>query len=129
MGIFETNIMNLFIVFIIIVTLIGERIKSILDQRKEKIKNILQTIDKEINVAKVSWLKTKKIIEIASLYSGITYTRSIKLTWKFNIRRHKQLKNNIFLFQRKTKQLIKSERLEKLKIAIKSVFYLRLKKT
>jgi F-type H+-transporting ATPase subunit b len=126
--IFETNIVNLCVVFAVLVTVVGERIGSALNQRKEKIKNILRTMDKEVDSAKGNWLKAKKIVEIANLRSSTIHTTSTKLIQQLGVARHEQLKNELFLLRRKTEQSIKSERLQKLKAAAKRILYLRLKK-
>lgn len=126
--IFETNIVNLSVVLLVVVTVVGERIGSVLDQRKEKIKTILQTIDKEVDAAKENWLKAKTALEIANRRSDTIHTMSIDRIQKTNMAQHKQLQDELFLLRRKTEHSIKSERLLKLKTAAQEVLYQRLRK-
>jgi F-type H+-transporting ATPase subunit b len=126
--IFETNIVNLSVVIAVVVTVVGERIGSVLDQRKEKIKTILQTIDKEVDAAKENWLKAKKALELAHLRSDTIHTISIDRIQKTDIAQHKQLQDELFLLRRKTEYSIKSERLLKLKTAAQEVLHRRLTK-
>jgi hypothetical protein len=70
-NIFETNIMNLSVVIRIVVTVVSETIELTLNQRKQKIQLIFQTIDNDVDAARLDWVESNKILEIAHIRSEI----------------------------------------------------------
>jgi F-type H+-transporting ATPase subunit b len=127
--IFETNIVNLSVVIGVVVTVVGETVESTLTQRKQKIQLIFQTIDNDVDAARLDWVESNKILEIAHIRSETIRNRSIEIIIERDAQENEQLKGHLSLLRRKTRQSIQSDRQKKLEIAVREIIHLRITKT
>lgn len=126
--IFETNIVNLSLVIGVVVTVVGEAVEDTMARRKRKIQLIFQTIDKEVDSARLNWDEAKTMLEIARIRSERIRRQSKEMIRERDIQENEQLKDQLVLLQTKTRQSIQFNRRQKLRIAAQEIICLRFTK-
>lgn len=91
----ETNLVNLFVVVTIVITVVSENLNSALDQRRQKILIILQRIDKEIAISRENLIAAERLLEQANLLCTKIETQSTQILNNENEIIQKQLQEEI----------------------------------
>lgn len=122
-NIFETNILNLFVVIIIVIMIVGENVNFMMQQRRQKIYLMLQRIDKEIAIFYIKLLYAKRIVKRVYLcYNNIRIQRR-QITKIEKMRRQTQLKENIVQLDTKIQQAIQLTNRIKVLFIYKQIIY------
>ena len=122
-NILETNILNLFVVIIIVIMVVGENVNFIMQQRRQKIHLILQRIDKELAIFYTKLLYAKRIVKRVCLcYKSIRIQRrQISKLEKMVLQT--QLKENIAQLDTKSQHTIQLINRIKVLFVYKQIIY------
>jgi F-type H+-transporting ATPase subunit b len=125
-NLYETNILNLTVVFIIVVKVVGDSLRTTLDQRRQIILSTLQEADKKAREAKRRLEKAEKDLAETRLRAEEIRIQVTQAIEKENLAIQAQLENDLTRFQERGKQSIELER-QRIKQSIyKKVTYLAL---
>ena len=91
-NLFETNVLNLAVVFRLVVTVLGDAFSTLLDQRRQSILTMLQEVDRKARDAQRRLEKAKGELRIARRTSEKIRTRAIQTVNEENQRSQKKTK-------------------------------------
>jgi F-type H+-transporting ATPase subunit b len=109
-NLFETNILNLSVVVVIVVTVVGDALSTLLDQRRKTILVTVQEIDKKIRDAQKRLEDAQKSVENARLRAKEIRIQAIQTVDLENSKAKLQLKEDLRRLQRKSRQELQLER-------------------
>jgi F-type H+-transporting ATPase subunit b len=107
---YETNILNLTVVIIVVVKVVGDALQTLLTQRRQLILSMLQEADKKAIEAKERLETAQRDLENARLRSEEIQGQVVKTIERDNLIIQKQLKNDLTRFQERGRQAIELER-------------------
>jgi len=107
---FETNVLNLAVVVGIVVTVVGEAVSNLLEQRRKTILSTLEETDKKVREAQTQLDDAKKSVEIARLQAKEIRIQATKAVEQENVILQRQLKESLQYLQERGKQAIQLER-------------------
>jgi len=109
-NLFETNVLNLAVVVGIVVKVVGDAFKNLLDQRRERILLTLQDVDKKANEAKVQLEEAQQKLQAARLSAQEIRTQVVGFAEAEDLLVKKQLKKDLQFLKEKSLQVIQLER-------------------
>jgi F-type H+-transporting ATPase subunit b len=107
---FETNVLNLRVVLGIVVTFVGDALRTLLDQRRQIILATLQEVDKKAKEIQQRLEDARKSVETARLRAEEIRNQAIQAVDKENITIQRQLKDELNRLQERGRQGIQLER-------------------
>jgi len=123
----ETNVLNLRVVLSIVVSQIGEALKTRLDDRRKIILSILQEADKKKEQLQQQLEEARKAVGEAQSTAQNIRDQSIQAVQQENYIAEQKLKEDIRRFQENSSQIIKLERQRTLQVVTQYVADLALK--
>lgn len=124
---FETNILNLRVVIGIVVTFVGDALRSLLDQRKEIILLTLKEVDQKAKEVQQRLEDARAAVERARSRAQEIRNQSIQTIEQENVRIQKMLKDDLDRIQEIGKQRIKLERQRIIQLVAQQVAQMTLK--
>jgi F-type H+-transporting ATPase subunit b len=125
-NLYETNILNLTVVVIVVVKVVGDSLRTALDQRRQTILSTLQEADQKAREAKRRLEKAQKDLEETRLRAEEIRIQVAQTIEKENLTIQTQLENDLIRFRERGKQSIELER-QRIKQSIyKKITYLAL---
>jgi F-type H+-transporting ATPase subunit b len=108
-NLFETNVLNLAVVVGIVVTVVGDAVRSLLDQRREIILSTLQEADQKAREAQNRLDTAQKSVEIARLRAQEIRRQAVQLAEQESSTIQQQLANDLQRLQERGRQAVKLE--------------------
>jgi len=124
---FETNILNLRVVLGIVVTFVGDALRTLLDQRKQIILSTLREVDQKAKEVQQRLEDARKSVETARSRAQEIRNQAIQSVEQENVRIQQILKDDIYRIQETGKQRIKLERQRMIQIVAQKVAKITLK--
>lgn len=108
--IFETNILNLAVVVGIVITFVGDALRSLLEHRRRIVLLALQEADQKARKVRQQLEQAKEALEIARLRAGEIRIQAIQTVEQEDRKRKKQLEKDLSRLREKRRQEIQLER-------------------
>ena len=124
---FETNILNLRVVLGIVVTFVGDALRTLLDQRKQIILLTLQEVDQKAKEVQQRLEEARESVEIARSKAQEIRNQAIQAVEQENVRIQQILKDDLYRIKETGRQRIKLERQRIIQIVAQQVAKLTLK--
>jgi F-type H+-transporting ATPase subunit b len=105
-NLFETNVLNLAVVVGIVVTVVGDALRTLLDQRRQVIFSMLQEADKKARESQKRLEDARNAVEIARLLAQEIRTQAIQTVEQESLIRQKQLEEDFQRLQERRSQSI-----------------------
>lgn len=125
-NLFETNILNLTVVVGIVVTVVGDAIRVLLDQRRNTVLLILQEVDKKAREAQQRLEEARKAVETARLRAHEIRIRAIQASDQEKLTAKKQLERDLQQLQEIREKILQLEYQRTVQIITKEVTSLAL---
>ena len=109
-NLFETNVLNLIVVLGVVVTIVGDAIKSLLDQRRQTILSVLQEADKKAREAQKRLEEARAIVEVAHERAQEIRAQALEAMEQENYTIQKQLQIDLQRLQERGQKAIQLER-------------------
>jgi len=123
----ETNVLNLRVVVRIVVKVVGDALKNILDERRQIILSTLQEADKKERKIQQQLREAKKALETAQITAQEIRSQSDEAVQKENYAIKKKLDEDLKRFQESSSQTIKLERQQIIEFIAQQVAVLAVK--
>jgi F0F1-type ATP synthase membrane subunit b/b' len=107
---FETNILNLRVVLGIVVTFVGDALRTLLDQRRQIILLTLQEVDQKAKEVQLRLEEARKSVETARSRAQEIRNQALQTIEQENVRMQQILKDDLYRIQETGKQRIRLER-------------------
>jgi len=127
--IFETNVLNLVVVLGIVVTVVGDAVSTLLEQRRQTILLTLSEADQKVREANKQLEEARNSVETARLQAQEIRTQAIQTVEQENVAIQKQLKESLQYLQERGRQAIQLERQRIVRIVARKVAHLALTNT
>lgn len=124
---FETNILNLRVVLGIVVTFVGDALRTLLDQRKKIILLTLQEVDQKAKEVQQRLEDARASVETARDRAQEIRNQAIQSVEQENVRIQQMLKDDLYRIKETGKQRIKLERQRIIQVVAQQVAKLTLK--
>jgi F-type H+-transporting ATPase subunit b len=109
-NLFETNVLNLIVVLGVVVTFVGDALRTLLDQRRKTILSTLQEVDQKAKEVQQRLEDAQKAVEVARNRAQEIRNQAILTVEQENITIQEALKIDLNRIQERGKQRIKMER-------------------
>ena len=109
-NLFETNVLNLTVVLGVVVTFVGDALRILLDQRRQKILSTLEEVDKKAKEIQQRMEEAQRAVEMARSRAQEIRDQAIEAIEQENIIMQKILKGDLHGIQERGEQRIKLER-------------------
>ena len=119
--IFETNVLNLAVVVGIVVTVVGDALRTLLDQRRKVILSILQEADQKARDSQKRLEDARNAVEIARLLAQEIRTQAIQTVEQESLTRQKQLEEDLQRLQQRRSQSIQLVRQQTIQSVVNEV--------
>jgi F-type H+-transporting ATPase subunit b len=106
----ETNVLNLRVVVRIVVKVVGDALRELLDQRRQTILSTLQEADKKKYILQQQLDIAKEAVKIARITAEDIRSQSIQTIDQENYTIEEKLKKDLEILQQSSNQAIKLER-------------------
>jgi F-type H+-transporting ATPase subunit b len=107
---FETNILNLAVVFSIVIKIVGDSLKTLLKQRRKTILSTLKEVDQKAIEAEQQLKEAKRELEAARLRCKEIQDQTVQSIERENSLAQKQLEKDLCRLQERRNQIIQLER-------------------
>jgi F0F1-type ATP synthase membrane subunit b/b' len=124
---FETNILNLRVVLGIVVTFVGDALRTLLDQRKQIILLTLQEVDQKAKEVQQRLEDARAAVETARSRAQEIRNQALQTVEQENLRIQQILKDDLYRIQETGKQRIKLERQRIIQVVAQQVAQMTLK--
>lgn len=124
---FETNILNLRVVLGIVVTFVGDALRTLLDQRKQIILLTLKEVDQKAKEVQQRLEDARNSVETARSRAQEIRNQAIQTIEQENVRIQQILKDDLYRIQETGKQRIKLERQRMIQSVAQQVAQITLK--
>jgi F-type H+-transporting ATPase subunit b len=118
---FETNVLNLAVVVGIVVTVVGDALRTLLDQRRQVILSILQEADQKAKDSQKRLADAQRAVEIARLLGQEIRTKAIHTVEQERLIRKKQLEDDFQRLQERRSQSIQLARQQAIQSVVTEV--------
>jgi len=108
-NLFETNVLNLAVVVGIVVTVVGDAFRTLLDQRKKIVLSTLQEADQKAREAQQRLEEAQKSVETARLRAQEIRTQAIQVAEQESSMIQQQLQNDLQRLQERGQKAVKLE--------------------
>lgn len=108
-NIFETNLLNLTVVIGVVVTVVGDRVRSLLEQRRQGVITILQEVDSKAKFREQQLLDARKALETARSYAQEIRIQSLLTAESERSRILQQLQKELKRIQERGDQIVQIE--------------------
>jgi F-type H+-transporting ATPase subunit b len=108
--VFDTNILNLAVVVCVVVTFVGDSLRTLLDQRRQIILFALREADQKAIRVQQKLEEARKAVEIARLRSKEIRAQTIQTVEKEKLLMQQQLEDDLRRLQENGRQTIQLER-------------------
>ena len=125
---FETNILNLTVVLGVVVTFVGDAIRTLLDQRRKIIISTLQEVDQKAKEVQQRLEEAQRSVETARNRAQEIRNQATKTIEQENIIIQENLKADLYRIQERRRQRIKLERQRIVQSVAKQVARITLEK-
>jgi F-type H+-transporting ATPase subunit b len=125
-NLFETNILNLGVVVRVVVTVLGDSLKSLLDQRLKKIVTILEETDKKVAGARNDLDEALKFSEIARFTAQEIRVKALESVEREKLIIRDQLKRDLQRFNEIGQKIVQLERQKAMQVLIRRISNLAL---
>jgi F-type H+-transporting ATPase subunit b len=105
-NLFETNVLNLAVVVGIVVTVVGDALRTLLDQRRQVILSMLQEADKKARDSQKRLEDARRAVEMARLLAQEIQTQATQVIEQESLIRQKQLEEDFQRLQERRSQSI-----------------------
>jgi F-type H+-transporting ATPase subunit b len=105
-NLFETNVLNLAVVVGIVVTVVGDALRTLLDQRRQVILSMLQEADKKARDSQKRLEDARRAVEMARLLAQEIRTQATQVIEQESLIRQKQLEEDFQRLQERRSQSI-----------------------
>jgi F-type H+-transporting ATPase subunit b len=105
-NLFETNVLNLAVVVGIVVTVVGDALRTLLDQRRQVILSMLQEADKKARDSQKRLEDARRAVEMARLLAQEIQTQATQIIEQESLIRQKQLEEDFQRLQERRSQSI-----------------------
>jgi F0F1-type ATP synthase membrane subunit b/b' len=126
-NLFETNILNLRVVLGIVVTFVGDALRTLLDQRKQIILLTLKEVDQKAKEVQQRLEDARNSVETARSRAQEIRNQAIQTIEQENVRIQQILKDDLYRIQETGKQRIKLERQRMIQSVAQQVAQITLK--
>ena len=109
-NLFETNVLNLAVVIGVVVTVVGDRVSTLLDQRRQIVLATLTEADRKVQESQRRLEEVRNSVEVARLRSEEIRTQAIQTVEQENAAIQRQLKESIQYLQEGNRRSIELER-------------------
>jgi len=123
----ETNVLNLRVVLRVVVKVVGDALRALLDQRRQMILSTLQEADKKKNILQQQLETAKESVKIARITAEEIRTQSIQAVEQENYAIEEKLKKDLELLEQSSNQAIELERQRAIQSVAQQVATLALK--
>jgi len=123
----ETNVLNLRVVVRIVVKVVGDALRELLDQRRQTILSTLQEADKKKYILQQQLDIAKEAVKIARITAEDIRSQSIQTIDQENYAIEEKLKKDLEILQQSSDQAIKLERQRAMQSITQQVISLALK--
>jgi F0F1-type ATP synthase membrane subunit b/b' len=124
---FETNILNLRVVLGIVVTFVGDALRTLLDQRQKIILLTIEEVDQKAKEVQQRLEDARESVETARSRAQEIRNQAIKTVEQENVRIQQILKDDLYRIQETGKQRIKLERQRIIQVVAQQVARITLK--
>lgn len=107
--VFETNILNLAVVLRVVVTVVGDAFRTLLEQRRQTILTTLEEVDQKANESQQQLEAARKAVETASLYAQEIRIQAVQSAEQESSNMRKQFKKDLQRIQERSDQAINIE--------------------
>lgn len=125
---FETNILNLSVVLGIVVTFVGDALRTLLDQRRKIILSTLQEVDQKAKEVQQRLEEARESVETARFRAQEIRSQAVQTVEQENIAIQQTLKNDLSRLQERGRQRIQLERQRIIQFVAKQVANMTLKR-
>lgn len=125
-NLFETNVLNLRVVVRVVVTVVGDALRTLLDQRRQMIILIMQEADKKAIDAQKRLEEAKNAVEVARSRAQEIRKQAIQTSEQERLVIQQQLKNDLQRIQARGRQSVQLEYQRTLQALIQKVVTLAL---
>ena len=126
---FETNILNLAVVLGIVVTFVGDALRTLLDQRQKIILSTLQEVDQKAKEVQQRLEEARESVETARLRAQEIRNQAIQTVEQENVIMQQMLKDDLLRLQERGRQRIQLERQKMIQFVARQVANITLKRT
>lgn len=123
----ETNVLNLRVVLRVVVKVVGDALRALLDQRRQMILSTLQEADKKKNILQQQLETAKESVKIARITAEEIRTQSIQAVEQESYTIEEKLKKDLELLEQSSNQAIELERQRAIQSVAQQVATLALK--
>jgi F-type H+-transporting ATPase subunit b len=123
----ETNVLNLRVVVRIVVKVVGDALRELLDQRRQTILSTLQEADKKKYILQQQLDTAKEAVKIAHITAEDIRSQSIQTIDQENYTMEEKLKKDLEILQQSSNQAIKLERQRAMQSITQQIISLALK--
>ena len=109
-NLFETNVLNLIVVLGVVVTFVGDALRTLLDQRRQIILSTLQEVDQKAKEVQKRLEDAQRAVEVARNRAQEIRNQAVQTIEQENIIIQETLKIDLNRIQERGKQRIKLER-------------------
>lgn len=126
---FETNILNLTVVVVIVVIFVGDALSSLLNQRRIMILSTLQEADQKAKAAKRQLEVAEKNVELAVVRAKEIREQGVQSAEKEELMRQKRFEEDIASLRRRMAQRIQLQRQQRIYRVVEQIVDLALIRT
>ena len=119
--ILETNILNLVVVLGVVVTVVGDAVRALLDQRRESVLFTLQEADRKVREAQLLLEEANKAVETARFRSQEIRIQAVKSVEQERYAIQQQLKEDLQRLKDRSSKTVQLERRRTIQIITKKV--------
>jgi F-type H+-transporting ATPase subunit b len=109
-NLYETNILNLAVVLAVVVKVVGDALRTVLDQRRQTILSTLQEADKKAREAQERLESARRDLEEARLRANEIRMQVVPTAERENFAIQQQLERDLSRLQERRRQTIELER-------------------
>jgi len=125
-NLFETNVLNLVVVLRVVVVVVGDALRTLLDQRRQTILSTLQEASKKAREAQQQLENAQKAVETAQLRAQEIRIKMVQVVEQENYAIQQQLNEDLRRLQERGRQAIQLERQRTVQIIAQQVANLAL---
>jgi F-type H+-transporting ATPase subunit b len=109
-NLFETNVLNLFVVLGVVVTVVGDAFRDFLEQRRKIILSTLQEASKKARGARQRLDDARRVVEIARFRAKEIRIQAVQVAEEESFAIQERVRNDLQRLQERGQQTIKLER-------------------
>jgi F-type H+-transporting ATPase subunit b len=117
----ETNVLNLVVVVGVVVTVVGDAFRTLLDQRRQIILTTLEDVKQKARTAQDDFVEATEAVETARLYAQEIRMGAVSLAEQERIKIQKQLQKELQRIKERGRQALQIEYQRTIQVVTKQV--------